>query len=352
MQEETKNIEQEDSKQELKLLIQDLQSWLYYLLGKWKLIVPIGLLGGILGLVFAFSKPPVYVANVDFVVEEGGRSTGNLGGLAALAGVNLGGGGGGAFQGDNILELYKSRSMITQALLTKDGEGLLLNRYMQIQEIDKAWKDRPELLALDFKAIDKSYQQDSILGSFVKNIKENNLKVTKPDKMLAMIRVEVTSPEEVFSKMFAEALVAKVNEFYIETRTKKGQENVAVLQRQTDSVRAELDKSLLAAAKAREYTPNANISRSMSLNVPYAKHEVDVQVNEALIKELIKNLELTKLELRKETPLIQIIDQPVLPLEEVRTSKLKFLIIGGILGGLLIVGYLIGGEYFRRVMKD
>lgn len=346
-------IEKGDSREDLRLLIQSLKSWLYFLLAKWKVIMLIGLLGGLLGVLFAFSKTLNYIAKVDFVVEEGSRSgAGGLGGLAALAGVNLGGGGGGAFQGDNILELYKSRTIITEALLSKDGEGLLIDKFMSILEIRKGWKGKGELLDLDFSKEVRTYQQDSILGVFVKIIKEKHLKVNKPDKMLALVRVEFVSPDEVFSKDFAEALVAKVNEFYVETRTKKGQDNVAILQRQTDSVRLELDKSLLAAAKARELAPNANLSRSMSLNVPYAKHEVDVQINEVLIKELMKNLELTKLELRKETPLIQIIDRPILPLEVVHTSKLKSLIIGGILGGLLIVGYLVVVEYYRRLMSE
>lgn len=346
--------QEEDSKEELRELFRDIQSWWQYLLSKWKIIVPIGILGGIIGFLYASFKDPNYKATVDFVVEEsGGRPAGGgLGSLAALAGVNLGGGGG-AFQGDNILELYKSRTMITEALLSKDGDKLLLDRYMAIHKIPEAWEDKPELLALDFSvpADQRTYQQDSILGKFVGNIKENYLTVNKPDKMLSLIRVEVITPEEQFSKKFTEALVQEVNDFYIDTRTRKTQASVTILQRQTDSVRSELDRALLAAAKAREVNPNANPTR-MSLHVPYAKHEVDVQVNEALIKELIKNLEMSKMELRRETPLIQVIDHPILPLEEIRTGRAKSLVIGGILAGLLIVGFLVTKEYYRRVMEE
>lgn len=355
MQEEQHYKEtEEDSKEELRALFQDINHWWRYLLSKWKIIVPIGLLGGIIGFVYATYKTPSYLAAVDFVMEDsGGRTSGGLGGLAALAGVNIGGGGGGVFQGDNILELYKSRTMISETLLSKDGEHLLLDHYMKMQELPAAWEERPDLLALDFSvpAHQRTYQQDSLLGRFVKNIKQNYLKVSKPDKLLSLIRVEVTTPNENFSKKFTDALVQTVNDFYIETRTKKMQTNVAILQRQTDSVRSELDQALLEAARAREANPNANPTR-MSLHVPYAKHEVDVQVNEALIKELIKNLEVSKLELRKETPLIQVIDRPILPLEEIRTGRAKALVVGGILAGLLIVGFLITKEYYRKVMEE
>ena len=48
--------------------------------------------------------------------------------------------------------------------------------------------------------------------------------------------------------------------------------------------------------------------------VPSVNRQVDVQANTAILTELVKNLELAKVDLRKETPLIQIIDTPILPL--------------------------------------
>ncbi len=47
---------------------------------------------------------------------------------------------------------------------------------------------------------------------------------------------------------------------------------------------------------------------------PSAKRQVDVQANKAILTELVKQTELAKVTLRKETPLIQIIDRPILPL--------------------------------------
>src|SRR3546814_7090606 len=68
-------------------------------------------------------------------VLEGGDSKGGLSqyaGMAAMVGVDLGGGTSGLFQGDNIFELYKSRRMLTQTLLSKthsDSSELLIERY-------------------------------------------------------------------------------------------------------------------------------------------------------------------------------------------------------------------------------
>jgi len=72
-----------------------------------------------------------------------------------------------------------------------------------------------------------------------------------------------------------------------------------------------------------------------------------VQANTAILTELVKQTELAKVTLRKETPLIQIIDKPILPLKKEKFGRLKGIIIGGFLAGFMSVIYLI----FRRLFK-
>jgi len=64
------------------------------------------------------------------------------------------------------------------------------------------------------------------------------------------------------------------------------------------------------------------------------------------LTELVKQTELAKVTLRKETPLIQIIDRPILPLAKEKFGKVKG-IVGGALAGFLIVLGLI----LRRIVK-
>src|SRR5690606_1953746 len=123
---------------------------------------------------------------------------------------------GGLFEGDNILELYKSRSMLTQTLLSRvhpDSSRLLVERYIDYNDLRSGWTDRPELLALDFRKEPSLLDpqslriRDSVLTKFATTINESILKVEKPDNKLSIIKVEVTSPDEVFSKTFNENLV-------------------------------------------------------------------------------------------------------------------------------------------------
>jgi hypothetical protein len=52
--------------------------------------------------------------------------------------------------------------------------------------------------------------------------------------------------------------------------------------------------------------------------------------------------------LRKETPLIQVIDRPILPLPKEKFGKAKGILMGGILAGFLMVLGLI----VRRIFKE
>jgi uncharacterized protein involved in exopolysaccharide biosynthesis len=62
-------------------------------------------------------------------------------------------------------------------------------------------------------------------------------------------------------------------------------------------------------------------------------------------------LELAKITLRKETPLIQMIDRPILPLPKEKFGKLKYIILGGLLGLLLNILYLIVMHLYKKMLS-
>jgi uncharacterized protein involved in exopolysaccharide biosynthesis len=61
-------------------------------------------------------------------------------------------------------------------------------------------------------------------------------------------------------------------------------------------------------------------------------------------------LELAKVTLRKETPLLQIIDRPSFPLEKEIVGKLKSLVLGGFLAGFLTVLYLVFSSLYKKLV--
>jgi uncharacterized protein involved in exopolysaccharide biosynthesis len=345
----------------LKELILKLQEWWSYLLSQWKLIVSVAFLGSLLGLGYAFIQKPIYKAEFSFVLEDE-KSGGGLGGALGLAsqfGLDLGGGGGGGiFAGDNLLELMKSRSMVQKALLSpinvKGKDQSLADYYILLNEMRKGWEGKAHLESLNYPInadISKFNRvQDSVLMGIHQDIIKNLLSVAKVDKKLSILKVEVKSEDEIFSKAFTEALVREVSQFYVETKTKKSAANVAILQHQTDSVRNQLNRAISGVAQSNDDVPNLNASRQV-LRSSGQQRQIDVQANTAILTELVKNLELSKLSLRKETPLIQVIDKPILPLPVERFGKAKGILLGGFLAGFLVVIGLIGRRVFQGLTE-
>ncbi len=348
----------------LKELILKIRDWWRYLLSKWLIIIAFGLMGGTIGYIYAYFRKPVYTATTTFVLEDE-KSAGGLGslaGLASIAGVDLGGSGGGIFQGDNILGLYKSRTMLEQTLLTKivanGTTQLLVDLYIQENDLNKDWAEKPELANLTFfdtkannqKAFKPNRLRDSILGVIVSDLNKNYLSVAKPDKKLSTIEVNVKAKNEFFAKAFNDALVKNVSEFYVHTKTKKTLRNVQILQEKTDSVKAVMNGAIYTAVAVADATPNLNPTRQVQRAVPTQKAQFSAETNKSIVAEMVKNLEMTKFSLLKETPLIQVIDQPILPLKNDRTGKMKAILLGGIIGGLIISLILTIRRFFKNIL--
>jgi LPS O-antigen subunit length determinant protein (WzzB/FepE family) len=137
-----------------------------------------------------------------------------------------------------------------------------------------------------------------------------------------------------------------VSKFYVDTKSKKARINMDILEKQTDSIRNELNGAITGVAVANDNTFNLNPALNVK-RAPSARRQVDVQANTAILTELVKQTELAKVTLRRETPLIQVIDRPVLPLKKERFGKAKGIILGGLLGGL----FIIVGLSVRRALK-
>jgi len=332
-----------------------------YLLRNWIMILAFAAIGGGLMVAYSLIKQTQYTGKVSFIVDESaGQSGGALGAAAGIAsqfGINLGGLGqsSGFFEGDNIMKFLLSRSMIEKTLLSEvslDGQSeLLVNRYVEFQGLRQQWAEQTGRLR-DFKFQDTTgvYLQDSLIGSFYKTILKKHLTVKKLDRKLSIIEVAFECPDEWFSKVFVNTLIDNASDFYVHTRTQRAQENLNVLTRQVDSVYRELHAAIRGVASANDANPNPNRA-FQSLRVPSQLRAIDVQANTEILKELVANQEMAKISLRNAKPIIQILDRPVIPLDNNRLGwKLAF-IIGCFLGGFLVSVVLSGKRFYHQIME-
>ncbi len=343
----------------LKELIQKIKDWIGYLKTQWKIIFAIAILGAIIGFVYAQFQKPTYQATSTFVLEED-KGSGGLGGAMGLAssfGLDLGSGGGGLFTSTNIIELMKSRLVVEKTLLNSvqigGKEMSLADYYIQINQLREAWNKKPSLANLSFPAnADRtkfSLIQDSVLQVISVGLTNNNLTVAQKDKKVSIISLTVKTENELFSKLFCEQLLKETSDFYIETKSKKSRLNLEILQHQADSIRAELNSAITGVAAASDNVYNLNPAFNVK-RTPSTRRQVDVQANTAILTQLVAQLELSKVSLRKETPLVQLIDRPILPLEKEKVGRIKSSVLGGFLAGFLTVLFLVFRELYRKLV--
>jgi hypothetical protein len=229
----------------------------------------------------------------------------------------------------------------------------LADYYIQINELKEDWIKKSALVNISFPVnVDRakfSLQQDSILQTIYADLKKNNLTIAQKDKKVTIISLIVKTENELFSKLFCEQLLKETSDFYIETKSKKSRLNVDILQRQADSIRAELNNAITGVAIESDNVYNLNPAFNVKTS-PSRRKQVDVQANTAILTQLVAQLELSKVNLRKETPLVQLIDRPILPLEKEKIGKLISLILGGFLAGFLTVLYLVFGQLYRKIV--
>lgn len=341
----------------IKELYAKLKSWYKYFLSKWIVILSLGILGGVAGLIYSLTQKPTYTASLSFVLEDQQQGSAVLSGAMGLAsqfGFDIGGTGGGIFAGANLMELFKSRSMVERTLLRPVSvNGKIISfaeMYIQIEHWRQGWQKRPNLSEVKFAPNANRQEfnrlQDSILGVIYEGISKSKLKVDQNDKKTDIITIEMQSGNEDFAKLFTESLAEEVSNFYVTTKSKKALTNLDILEKQSDSVRSALNSAISGVAVANDNTFALNPALN-ARRVPSARRQVDIQANTAILTELVKQTELAKVVLRKETPLIQVIDRPIYPLKKTKFGKLKGLLLGGVIGGILIIMILI----IKRVLK-
>ena len=345
----------------LKELIQKIKEWIAYLKTQWKLIIGIAALGGIIGFVYASFQKPSYLATTTFVLEEdkgGGGGLGSAMGLASSFGFDLGSGGGGLFTSSNIIELMKSRLVIEKTLLNPVNvagmEISLADYYIQFNELKEDWAKKPKLANIGFPAnADRTkfiLEQDSILQTISAGLTKSNLVITQKDKKVSIISLTVKTENELFSKLFSEQLLKETSDFYIATKSKKSRLNVDILQHQADSIRAELNGAITGVAAASDNVYNLNPAYNVK-KTPGTRRQVDVQANTAILTQLVAQLELSKVSLRKETPLVQLIDHPILPLEKIKVSSLKSLVLGSFYAVFFTILSLVFYRLYRKMIS-
>lgn len=300
-------------------------------LSKWLTILGLTALGSVIAWNGVWLFPSKYQAQLMLAVEEGESS--GWQNLLAQFGLDVGGlNPGGIFEGESLVQLFQTRYMVERTLLQPSylgGDTVLLVNYLYPYT---EWAQDPAYANIQFPAnrADFTPLQDSLLMEIHDFVNKEILDVYKPDKKLSLIYVSTIHENKYFAQAFTEAIVANTMEFFLESITSKARVNLEVLQAQRDSAEVALKAAILRNANAQDQSINSIFQRTQ---VDKYSSYVDLEIANALFIEITKNLTLAEIGLRKQTPLIQVVERPSFPLPKTGMLWWEWMLLGAAAGG-------------------
>jgi hypothetical protein len=314
-------------------VIESIKRFFGYLRSQFILITLCAVLGLTLPLIYRAMQKPAYAASTTFILEEKSATGGGLAGIASQVGLDLGSLGGGVssvFSGDNILDIIKSRVIIEKVLLTPisgNSGKTLADLYLEFSGMGG---NLPAPVSFASLSAAHSVYQDSVLYVMYDQIAKKNVSVDRLNKKGTIFKIVTVSQNQVFSKNFAERLLKETTTYYVNVKTSNAAANVKRLQARGDSLLRVLNAKSYATASFQILDPNVAFK---SMSVPAEVSSRDKSIVFSIYAEVTKNLEMSRIALVSQTPVIQLLDVPKYPLMDDRKSYL-FLGLVGVIAGI------------------
>jgi len=299
-------------------------------LEKWKLLLIVGFLAGIGGIIYAYLQKPKFESRLTFALDAGSGDGALSAAMNLAARFGLGSSAGQSmFDGDNILEIMKSRRIVEDVLLSVDTfvenkPTTFINYYLEIAGIRKLLDAKPYLKDINFPAgIQKpelTYRQDSILNNIYLDFITTNISAERPDKKLSIYEVRVKSLNEKFTKAFTDRLIERTTNFYVDITSKKEKETLEILEKRVASLKDNVSGSIDIKSASQDANLNPAFAAAQA---PVLKEQYNVMAYGEAYKEMFKTLEMARYQYLKKIPLLQIIDNAGYPMKKIKQGKLK-----------------------------
>lgn len=294
-----------------------------------------------IGYGYSNLKEDKYIATLSFIVEENSEVTNmsSISGMASQFGFDLGGSSSSSFSQQNVIELLKSRKIISstlnQDIIISGEEASFLHHYINLNDMI----DDSSLIELN------EIYKDSITNIIWKQITGDRLNISFQNDEANILNLNFTSRNSLFAKYFVENLIDEMSDMYSTYQTEKTRFSLENLQNRADSIFKELKDSERNLARVKDRNTRVINASGRLDEIQYLR---EVQVLNTMYLELVKNTELVKMNLLDETPIIQIVDRPTLPLSSIKRPTLFWCSIFAFLG-FFLVSFLI---ILRKVVKD
>ncbi|WP_448697784.1 hypothetical protein ACFGVR_13435 [Mucilaginibacter sp. AW1-3] len=321
----------------------------WHLVNRWYLLLFAVLLGAGYGYYKIRNVKPMYTASYTFVLSTDQAGRGNaLAGLASQLGFDgLTSSPDNIFSGDNIIELFKSRKLIGSALLSEVDTAThetLLNYILRKQFANMYKKLGP----LNNKPATYDKMRTSLYRMAISRV-GSSFVVFKKDKKLIFYVISATNTDPDVAYYVAKNVLNETSRYFIDTRTKVSASGVQLLQHEADSLGDVLNRTFSSTAVMNDHTYNLNPSLTVQRSGSIF-NQAKANAFAGAYTEVMRNLEVAKITLQKETPLYRIIDEPELPLSPTATNKRKYIIYASAIVAVLMGIILISIRFYKDIV--
>lgn len=290
----------------------------------------------------------------EFQSKTGGLS--QFAGLASLAGVDLASMSGGLGGVDAVrpdlyptviestpffLELFKTN------VFTKKGEKMTFSqfydKYVLDDDIDEEYAKLKYPLNKDYVAV--TYQTE-------KNLKDLRKRITSSiDKKTGIITITVKMPDPIVAALVTNFSMGYVKEYVINYRTEKAKRDLNFLAERLDAAKG---KYYSNQTKKAQYSDQNQLSmiKVQSADLQRERIESEYKLSSSFYNSLLQKYEEAKLKVQQETPVLKVLEPPVVPNKRSEPKRVIVVILATFLGIIFgIIFGLIRKKNYKLVIK-
>jgi uncharacterized protein involved in exopolysaccharide biosynthesis len=335
-----------------------------------KQILTIAFIFAILGGIVGFLIPATYTATSKFLPQTSqanGGLSGSLGGLASLAGINLGSGVGGGGEITpalfaTVLASSPFQKRILDSKISVNGDSITYRTYLENQPssglstIQKYTIGLPgTILSLFSKTKLSTASVVDSLGLVPLADKEYSLRNSLPAKInltnddkIGYISLSVVEGDPLIAAQVAKVTEEILQDWIIEYKIKNAKAQYDFIEKQFQNKQKEFFSIQEQLANYTDRNQNV-LAASYLTRLDRLQAEFDL-VN-TVYSELAKQKEQAAIQLNKDTPTFSVLDPVKVPKEKTGPKKLIYILGAFFIGLICAVGWALGKKPFKEFYK-
>ena len=332
-------------------------------------IIKVTCIFAVLGVFVAIFTPKEYTASCVVVPETkgGAFSSGSLGGLAAMAGINLGGANGGEMLSplmyDKLMKNINLRKDLIQTPINWEEyeEPITIldyytnPDYAKISILGMVKKYTIGLPFVILNAIKGEQEKEEVAlpanGPKLSVYTQDELKCIKAfagqfsiiaDKKNGGVTITARMPEALAAAQVVEAVKTLLQKYVIELKLQKAEVNYEYIKQRYDEAKVVFEQ------KQKEYAQFQDANKVLSTALSKSKEEQmrsEFGVARDLFNQLTTQLVQAEMKIKEDIPILTVVEPVQVPLERSKPHRVKILFIWCFFGGVFGCGMILGGDW-------